>query len=282
MLQLCKVLEVSRSAYYDYKNEKSYVASENELELMAEVKRIFEDNKKRYGAMRIWAEMGENGSSIGIYKVRSLMKKQGLHALQPKGFVPKTTQSHPHLKRSPNLLLEPCNLPDAPNQVIVGDITYLLCEENGKYYWLYLAVWMDLFSRKIVGWQVDNHMEASLVILAFQMVLKNRNLPLQTIAHSDGGGQYGSILFRQLLTLNGIKQSMTRKDNHYDNAHMESFFSRFKTELMTEGAFTSLEDARFKVFQYIEAYYNPNRRHSALGYISPNQFEQKFYNQNLL
>jgi putative transposase len=142
--------------------------------------------------------------------------------------VPKTTQSHPHLRRSENLLLEAKNLPFAPNQAIVGDITYLPNQEAGYEKWLYLATWLDLKSHRVVGWQVDRHMEEYLVINALQKVIRARQPKKGFIVHSDGGAQYGSTAFRALLKVHEYRQSMARKDNHYDNAQAESLFSRFK------------------------------------------------------
>lgn len=205
------------------------------------------------------------------------MKEQNLVAIQPKSFVPKTTQSHPWLNRSPNLLLEESNQPSAPNQVIVGDITYLPSKEFGYDVWLYLAVWMDLFSRKIVGWQVDEHMQDSLIIIPMHRLIRLRQAEKGFIVHSDGGGQYGSNDFRDLLKLHEFRQSMTRKDNHYDNAFIESLFSRLKAELLNGGTFSNLADAQAKVFEYIEGYYNTIRKHSSLGYLSPDQFEERFW-----
>lgn len=275
---MCNVLGVSQSAFYNFVNGKSYTPSEERLLLSFEVRQIFDFHQKRYGSLRILEDMKELGYDIGIYKIRSLMKEQGLKAIQPKQFVPKTTQTDPSLVRSPNLLLDEKNLPKAPNKVIVGDITYLPSKEYGYTQWLYLAVWMDLFSRKIVGWYVDEFMKESLVIMALQQVLRNRQPPKGLIVHSDGGSQYGSTNFRTIIGANQFRQSMTRKDNHYDNAHVESLFSRFKAEVLDQGIFQGLENARFRVFEYIEGYYNTIRRHSACGQISPNKFEEQFWN----
>lgn len=271
------MLKLSRSAYYSYRKGETYQPSLDRQTLLDEVKQIFENHKSRYGSRRIQSELKDNGIEIGKYKVRSLMKEQNLVAIQPKSFVPKTTQSHPWLKRSPNLLLEESNQPTAPNQVIVGDITYLPSKEFGYDVWLYLAVWMDLFSRKIVGWRVDEHMQDSLVILPMHQLIRLRQPEKGFIVHSDGGGQYGSNDFRELLKLHEFRQSMTRKDNHYDNAFIESLFSRFKAELLNGGTFLSLADAQAKVFEYIEGYYNTIRKHSSLDYRSPDQFEERFW-----
>ena len=275
--KLCKVLQVSRSSYYSYIQGKSYGISTQKALLLKEVKDIFEDHKRRYGSRRIWEEMKDRGFDIGLYRVKRFMKEQDLIAIQPKSFVPRTTQSHPSLRRSPNLLLDQGNLPDAPNQVVVGDITFLPSSQYGYDEWLYLAIWMDLFSRKIVGWQVDEHMDESLVIRAMKELIRLRQPEEGFIVHSDGGSQYSSDNFRALLKLHKFRQSMTRKNDHYDNAFVESLFSRFKAELLDGGVFSGLMDAQAKTFEYIEGYYNTIRKHSSLGYLSPNQFEDQYW-----
>ena len=267
---------MSRSSYYAFHQGLTYQASWEDLILLKEVKDTFDKHLKRYGARRIWAELKERDFQVGLYKVRRLMREQGLEAIQPKSFVPRTTQSATNQRRSPNLLLG-LPPPDAPNQVIVGDITYLPAVLDGYDDWLYLAVWMDLFSRKIVGWQVDEHMEESLVILPLKQAIRGRQPPAGMIVHSDGGGQYGSISFRALLAQHGFRQSMARKDNHYDNAFAESLFSRFKAELLNGDVFYGLHDARMRIFEYVEGYYNTIRKHSSLGYISPVQFEDRYW-----
>ena len=277
VLILCRILGVSRSSYYSYINKKSYVLSEKKARVGSAIKRIFKRHKSRYGWRRIQAELSSEGIEVGRHQIRCRMMEQNLVAIQPKSYVPKTTKSHPHLRRSPNLLLETVNLPSAPNQVIVGDITYLPNEEIGYGKWLYLATWLDLKSRRIVGWHLDRHMEESLVIKAMEQVIRGRQVEKGLLVHTDGGGQYGSLAFRHLLDLHGFRQSMTRRDNHYDNAHAESLFSRFKTELLNGGVFHGLDDAYYRTFEYIEGYYNLIRRHSSIGYLSPTKYEQEFW-----
>lgn len=274
--KLCKVLGVSKSAYYAYVGGRSHALSSAKAIVSQAVEQVFSDHRRRYGWRRIQVELADQGLVAGRYQIRSRMKAKGLVAIQPKSFVPKTTQSNPALRRSPNLLLEAANWPSAPDQVVVGDITYLPNQETGAGKWLYLAVWLDLFSRRIVGWQLDRTMESSLVIEAFRQVIRTRHPKAGLIVHSDGGGQYASADFRSLLSMNAYRQSMTRKDNHYDNAHAESLFSRFKAELLNGGVFYGLEDAHERVFEYIEGYYNQVRRHSAIGYLSPAAFEQQY------
>ena len=175
------------------------------------------------------------------------------------------------------MLLEEDNLPIAPYQVIVGDITYLPNKESDYGKWLYLATWQDLYSRRIVGWQLERHMEESIVINSLEKVIKAIQPKRGFIVHSDGGSQYSSKQFRSLLKTHHFRQSMTRKDNHYDNAQAESLFSRFKAELLDGGIFHGLEEAQSRIFEYIDGYYNTIRRHSSLGNISPLEFEREFY-----
>lgn len=269
---------ISRNGYYDYINGKTYVLSKEKSHIKDEVKRVFEKHKKRYGWRRIQAELASKDLSVGRHQIRSRMKEQNLIAIQPKSFVPKTTQSHPHLSRSNNLLLESANLPTAPNEVIVGDITYLPNEEKGYGKWLYLATWLDLYSHRIVGWNLDRQMTEDLVIKAIQQVIRQRQPKKGLIVHSDGGSQYSSKAFRELLENHEYRQSMTRKNNHYDNSHAESLFSRFKAELLDGDIFYGFDDAYSRTFEYIEGYYNVIRRHSSIDYLSPLEFEQRFWN----
>ena len=171
---------------------------------------------------------------------------------------------------SPNLLKQR-PFPTFINQVWVGDITYIPMADGS---FQYLSVWMDLCSRKIVGWELQDHMRESLVTASFQKAIANRKIHDDLIIHSDRGGQYAAKRFRSMLASPLITQSMNDRDNPYDNAHMESCFSRFKAELMQEGTFRNAEHSRAEIFEFIETYYNPKRLHSSLGYVSPNDFEK--------
>lgn len=265
--QMCEALGISRSSYYAYRD-----ISAPSRALEEAVIELFWRHKRRYGSRRLVVELASEGFEVGRDRVRAIMKKNHLVAIQPKRFVPKTTQSDPTSIRSPNLLLgRP--LPTAPNEVWVGDITYLPKTQGG---WYYLASWMDLYSRYIVGWEIADHMRASLVIQAFQKGIRLKQPSSNLIVHSDGGGQYEDKEFRQMLADLGCLQSMTRPNNVYDNSFAESLFSRYKAELLEGGAFEELEEAKMETFEYFEQYYNPIRRHSALGYLSPKQFEQKW------
>jgi len=271
VIRMCDVLSVSRSCYYVYRKNGPTVESLAEKKIQAQVVDAFTLHKRRYGVRRLVPELSDQGLKIGAYKVRSILRGKGLKAIQPKSFVPRTTDSRHPYPISPNLLKGKA-LPVKINQVWVGDITYVPLQGGG---WCFLAVWMDLFSRKVTGWQLLNHMKEELIIQAFKKSWSNRNATGGLIVHSDRGGQYAGNIFRKLICGHKLLQSMSGLDNPYDNAFMESYFSRFKAELLQGGAFEGLENARVEIFEYIETYYNPIRRHSALGYISPVAFEQK-------
>lgn len=229
----------------------------------------FGQHRRRYGARRVKAALVQEGVRISLYKTRRLMRTNGLKAIQPKCFLPRTTNSRHKYAKSPNLLKDK-PFPTGINQVWTGDITYIPMAE-GRFQ--YLAVWMDLYSRKIVGWDLQWHMRESLVIEALNKAIIKRNPPAGLIIHSDKGGQYASNNLRQLIANRKLLQSMCSAEKTNDNAHMESCFSRFKAELMENGVFQNEEDSRTEIFEYIEMYYNTKRLHSALQYNAPDQFE---------
>jgi transposase InsO family protein len=269
VLFLCRIFKVSRSAYYAWLDGETHVLKEKKTQIFQQVKVVFEEHLERYGSRRIEAELKETGYEAGRYQIRQRMREQGLKAIQPRSFVPKTTQTNPNLLRSPNLLLEMDKV-DQINRVWVGDITYLPMADGA---WSYLATWMDLCSRMIVGWKLSTSLNAALVIHSFEKALKFRQPQPGLIVHSDGGGQYMDLYFRKILAQYHYQQSMTRPDNHYDNAFAESLFSRFKAELLRKTTFENIHQAQQMIFEYIEAYYNRKRRHSALNYKSPANFE---------
>jgi len=246
----------------------SFSLSEKEEETA--IVNSFLSHRRRYGVRRLIPELAEQGFVMGNYKIRKVLQKYGLKAIQPRSFVPRTTDSRHPYPISPNLLLDR-PFPSGINLVIVGDITYIPLARGT---WAYLSVWLDLFSRKVIGWSLADHMREELIVSSFKKVLNNRTLSSATIVHSDRGGQYAGKLFRNLLDKNKLSQSMSRADNPYDNAFTESYFSRFKAEMLEGGAFQCIEDARTEIFDYIEMYYNPKRRHSAIGYRSPVDFEK--------
>lgn len=274
---MCIVLNISKSSYYEYiKGQTHNQATESGLS--DELCRVFQANKRRYGSRRLKAEMQEMGYKVGRHGVRKLLKKQGLKAIQPKSFVPKTTQSKHGLVACPNLIgigFEAVK----PNQVWISDITYIPLK-HGK--WAYLAAWTDLFTRKIVGWAIDTSMTQELIIIALSIGIKRYKPASGLILHSDRGGQYFGLKFRQIVDKQQFKQSMAGTKSVYENAHAESVWATIKRELVEKGTFDSLEDAKTELFDYIEVYYNRQRRHSALNYQSPEKFEQMYHQNQLL
>ena len=276
--KLCAVLGLSRTAYYRYKrggpaSGQSYQLTGPKQDKKQLIERVFGDHKRRYGSRRIVSELQQQGHKVGRQQVRMLMKVAGLQAIQPKSFVPRTTDSRHGKGYWPNLLLDQ-PMPTAPNLVWVSDITYLPLV-NGE--WAYLGSWMDLFSRRIVSWRVDGNMEDTLILVPLRAALQTRQPVAGLIVHSDRGGQYISNEVQELVSLWRIRPSMSRADDPYDNAFAESFWSRLKAELVEGGCFLNVDDARREVFDYIECYYNRVRKHSSLGYKSPEQVENEYH-----
>lgn len=232
----------------------------------------FHEHKRRYGSRRISKSLGNKEGKASRYKVSKTLRKYGLKAIQPRSFVPKTTNSRHTYQISPNLLLDRPK-PGKPNEIWVGDITFIPLSSGN---WCYLSVFMDLFSRRIVGWQLDDNMKETLVTATLNKAIGSRKIDKGLIIHSDRGGQYGGKMFRAIIEKRKMLQSMSRADNPYDNAFMESCFSRFKAELLQDGIFETIEDAQTEIFEYIEMYYNTLRLHSSLDYQSPDEYEKQF------
>ncbi|WP_240619278.1 IS3 family transposase [Chitinophaga costaii] len=274
--QLCQVLGTSRSCYYDWKNAKTHQISPKQQSMEQHIITVFKANKRRYGTRRIVEELNHQALKISRYRVRKTLSKNGLKAIQPRSFVPRTTDSRHTYRISPNVYKER-GFPSRINETWVGDITYIPMT-GGPF--RYLSVWMDLYSRKIVGWDLQDHMKESLVVASLKKALAARGSAENLIIHSDRGGQYAGTQFRRIIDKHKLTQSMSDADNPYDNAHMESYFSRFKAELMEGGAFDSAEDSQTEIFEFIEMYYNPKRLHSSIGYLSPNEFENRLKQHN--
>ncbi|WP_175471021.1 IS3 family transposase [Hymenobacter psychrophilus] len=238
----------------------------------------FVHHSQRYGTCQLHAEVQAQGHCVGRWRIRRVLKAHVLRAQQPHSFAAaRTTESGPAVRAAPNRLLgQPA--PIAPNRVWVGDITYLPRQGGG---WLYLAVWLDRCSRKIVGWDVRETMPEDLVSEVLRRALAVRQPPAGLIVHSDQGSQYTATHFKDLIAQQGTLQSMSRRGNCYDNAHAESFWSRFKAELLDGGSFPGLADAKLEISPHI-AYYNAERRHSALNYQSPNHFETQLQTMSQL
>lgn len=269
-------MKVSPSGYYAWRKRLTKPPCPRRKSLGQLVRNCYFENRRRYGARRISRSLTQNGTRVGRRKVRSLMKEEGLQAIQPKAFQPRTTDSR-GVQAAPNLLagikVEEC----AVGKIIIGDITYIRLR-GGKF--CYLAIWQDKVTRRIIGWSLALEMTAELVISALQKALRRGLIKASAIVHSDRGRQYAAKGFRYLLQQNAFRQSMSGKGNCYDNAQAESFFSRFKAELIEGGVFENLEQARSEIFSYIEGYYNRVRLHSGLGYKSPMEFELELKTKN--
>jgi putative transposase len=273
---LCALFDISRTAYYRYKRGKSYNADKKYNRPKHEIRIEFIRNFKRYGSRRIKASLEQKGIKLGRQKVSEIMRTEGLRAIQPPKFIPRTTDSKHGKRVCDNLLLNRPK-PNGPNQVWVSDITYMPLK-GGK--WAYLATWMDLYSRKIVGWELADNMLECLVRKPLEKALLKRKVKVDSglIVHSDRGGQYLSNNMKKLVDTFKLKQSMSRADDPYDNACAESLWSRLKAELdMPKGGYESLETLGSVLFEYIEGYYNIRRLHSGLNYLNPVAFEALYY-----
>jgi len=268
---LCETLGVGRSAYYAWRKGHASTRTRQDNRLRPTIRRIFWQHQRRYGARRIAAEMAERGQRCGRRRVARLMREMGLVSIQPRSFKPRTTDSRHRLGYSPNLLLDAAP-PDGINQLWVGDITYVPLI-GGEF--LYLALLMDRYSRRIVGWDLQEHMQESLVLATLRAAMVARQPKPGMIHHTDRGGQYAGADYRNALARGGMLQSMSRADNCYDNAFMESCFGTIKTELEME-PYPNPGVARQEIPGYIR-YYNTRRRHSALNYMSPQEFERASY-----
>lgn len=263
-------MRVSAGGYHAWRKRLSKPPSVRRQTTRRLIEQCFWDNRRRYGTRRIAAELQRAGAQIGRSAVRTVLREANLRALRPKKFAPRTTDSAHGKLASPNLLAAKENQPVRAAQVIIGDITYLpLC--GGQ--WCYLAVWQDKFTRRVVGWAVSDRMTDQLVIRAFDTATRAGLIAPNAIIHTDRGSQYVSGDFRARLAAHKIRQSMSGRGNCYDNAQAESWFARFKTELVENGVFASVEDARSETFSYIEGYYNRKRLHSGLGMKTPLEFE---------
>ena len=260
------MLEVCRSAYYAWRDGEPSPREREATRLRERVAAIFWRHKRRYGARRIASELADHDIVCSAKRVAKLLKRQGLRAIQPKSFVPKTTDSRHGLGYSPNLVLDAPE-PSGVDQLWVGDITYLPLRRGG---FVYLAGLMDRFSRDIVGWSVASTMEEPLVLAALRQAIRTRQPKSGLVHHTDRGGQYAGHAYRAVLRRAGLTQSMSRADNCYDNAFMESCWGTFKTE-MEIAEYDSEEQARRAVREYV-TYYRYDRKHSSLGYLTPTQF----------
>jgi putative transposase len=269
--RLCRLLQLTRSAYYVWVTRKPSVRQISNEDLDQRIARIFKEHKGFTGYRRITAYVRAEGFKSSINRIRRRMKVLHLKAKQYKAR--KITTNSQHGLRISNNEVQQCFQVKHPNQIWVGDISYL--KASGR--WFYLATVIDLYARKLVGWAVADHMKSDLVCDAFDMAMRRRNHPKQLVFHSDQGAQYASTKFRLTLALKRTRQSMSGKGNCYDNAVAESFFKTFKQEWGR--SFGSESELRHQVFEYIEIYYNRKRLHSFNHNLTPENKERIYFQQ---
>ncbi len=270
---VCDLLEVSRSGFYAWRSNQESQREQRDQELAPVIQEVFWHHRRRYGARRIAVELSSRGIACGVARVARLLKMQGLKAIQPKSFQPRTTESRHGLGDNVNLLVGRQATVEI-NEVWVADFTDIpLATRTSRGRFGYLALLMDLFSRRIVGWEYGSSMEEELVLGALRGAIRERQPRPGLIHHSDRGGQYAGQRYREVLRRSGMLQSMSAAGNCYDNAFMESCFGTVKTELELVDYAGDFEATR-ELSSYVR-YYNVERRHSALGYVSPAEFERQ-------
>lgn len=275
--QMAQVLGVSRSGYYEFSKRKP---SKRELEnahIIKRIRAIFKESHETYGSPRIHAELCEQGSSCSRNKIARLMKGEDIQAKMYRKFV-KTTKRSEKASRPTQDLVQQNFYTSLPNRVWVADITFIAINKT----WAYLAIILDLFSRKVVGMSLSDHMRSSLILDALHQAILLRKPPSGLIHHSDLGSQYTSNDFHKVAKAHGIKLSHGKTGSAYDNAAMESFFHTLKTEHVYFKNYQTLEEAKVDIFEYIFTFYNSKRRHSTLNYQSPNHWENNHYKNQLI
>lgn len=265
----CQALGVSRSGLYAQRRKMQRPRHLLDQKLKHQIVELFTQSRQTYGSRRLQHLLASQGRRCGRKRILRLMHQLKLKVVQKRPFRPRTTHSTHHEPIAPNRLNQLLLPPSAPNQVWCADLTYLPSKQEG---WLYLAAILDLCSRRLVGWKVSTCLAAPLVTEAFERAVKLWSYPPQ-IHHSDRGAQYASSSFQKLLSSHQVLASMSRQGCCYDNAAMESFWATLKTECFAQQIPLNLKHAQAMLFDYIETFYNPQRLHSALGYLSPLQFE---------
>jgi putative transposase len=267
---LCEVLDVSRSGFYEYLPRHAKVSVDaEEVALCTRVKAIAAETRHSDGSRRMAKQLQEEGFHVGRAKARRLMDQAGVAVQRSRRRGPMTTDSRHGYEVAPNLLARQFDV-TAPDHVWAGDITYIWTAEG----WLYLSVLVDLYSRKVVGWAMHQHMDTTLVQDALQMALGRRAPSAGLMHHSDRGSQYASHAYQAMLADHGIVCSMSEKGECLDNAVAERFFGSLKREWTSHGYYATRQEARDDIIDYIEMFYNSRRKHSYLGYVSPNTYEQ--------
>jgi putative transposase len=275
----CSALSVTASGFHAWKDRPEAPRSLDGQRLLFQVKTLFNQYQRRYGAPRIYRELiARYGYKGSLARVKRLMRQAGLRAKAKRKFKATTDSNHTH-PIAENLLSQQFQA-TRPNQIWLSDLTYIRTQEG----WLYLAAVLDLYTREIVGWAMGSRMTQQLVVDALRMAWfrKHPGRQAQLVFHSDRGSQYASLVFRKALKDYGMVQSMSGTGNCYDNAPMESFWHSLKVEEVHGGSYATREEATRAIVNYIEAFYNCERRHSSIDYLSPRQFEKQFYKQQNL
>jgi len=268
---MCRLLDVSHSGFYDWCDRPPSRRCQDNDRLTVRIRSSFLESDRTYGAPRVWRDMRDLGETCSYNRVTRLMRLAHLQARAKRRGLPTDQGVRPEHMIAANLLQRQFEA-DAPNQRWVADFTYIWTNEG----WLYLAAVIDLFSRLVVGWSMSPTMTAQLVIDALMMAILRRGKPVTLLHHSDQGSQYTSEDFQRLLADQSITCSMSKRGDCWDNAAMESFFSSLKIERVHRKRYATREEARADVFDYIERFYNPRRRHSTIGQISPVEFEKRY------
>lgn len=268
--KMCQILEVSRSGYHAWRSRPESERQKSDKVLLTEIRRLHEESNCVYGSPKIHQDLKELGYKVGRKRVERIMRQNGIQSVVRRKFRVSTTDSRHNLPVAPNLLNRQFKV-DKPNRIWVSDITYIPCGDR----FAYLCVVKDLFNHEPIGWTLEYHMRADMVVAALKRAINKRRPGSGLIFHSDRGSQYASAEFRDVLKAHGMTQSMSRKGNCWDNAPMESFFKSLKVEEVYRKVYHSLEEARKNIFAYIEVFYIRKRRHASLGYQTPEEFLKK-------
>jgi transposase InsO family protein len=267
---LCRVLDVARSGFYAWGRRPLGVRAQQNQELVLQIRTCYHAARGRYGSPRIHQDLRAQGVRVGRHRVARLMRLQGLRSRSRCRPWKRLAEGTPAIRVATILQRE--FAATRANEKWAGDITYVPTRQG----WLYLAVLMDLYSRRIIGWAMDDQGTTSLTLSALEMALRHRAVRADLLHHSDRGSQYGALAYQQRVALRGIRCSMSRPGNCWDHAVVESFVATLKTELFSKKhPFSTRQDARTAIFAYVEGFYNRARRHSTLGYLSPVEFEQR-------
>lgn len=270
---MCEKSGLSRSGYYAWKKRPVSQRQKEDERLVEKIRLSHSRGRGEYGSPRIHSDLKEQGETVGRHRVARLMRENHITAKPLKRFC-RTTDSNHKLPVAPNLLERNFTTTE-PNAAWAGDITYIWTASG----WTYLAVIVDLFSRQVVGWALDSNMRTDLVLMALEMAKSQRTTLPGLIFHSDQGSQYASDDYQKALSRNGIRPSMSRKGDCWDNAVAESFFATLKRELVRKCYWMNLKSARMAIHEYIEVFYNRKRKHSTNGYLSPVEYERRFHKQ---